>query len=352
MTGRRVAVVPGDGIGPEVVDEAMLTVDQLGLGIEFDVLGHVNAGSFLRDGTTLSEQDMDRIRSAGAVLFGAVGDPRVTTPDYARGVLLRLRFELDLYVNLRPAWTADHRLSPLRDSGDRVLDCVIIRENTEGLYAGMGGVLRRGTPHEIAIDQEVNTWHGVTRVVDYAFSIARREVCLVDKANAVPNGGQLWQRCWRAAAGRNPGVGTSHLYADIAAVKLVEDPGRFDVIVTNNSYGDILSDLAAALVGGMGVAASANINPDTGTGLYEPVHGSAPDIAGQSLANPVGAVLSAALLIEHLGHRAEARTVRQAVRRAVAACRCTPDLGGDLTTKDAGAAIRAELQAGPESTRG
>nr|QEO73794.1 hypothetical protein [uncultured bacterium] len=346
---QRIAVVPGDGIGPEVVDEAMLTMDCLGLGFEFDVLDHVNAGSFLRRGATLSEQDMDRIRAAGTVLFGAVGDPRVTSPDYARGVLLRLRFELDLYVNLRPVWTIQHRLSPLRDPGSRVLDCVIVRENTEGLYAGMGGVLRPGTPHEVAIDQEINTWHGVTRVMDYAFSVARREVCLVDKANAVPNGGQLWQRCWRATAGRHPGIETSHLYADIAAAKLVEDPSRFDVIVTNNSYGDILSDLAAALVGGMGVAASANINPDTGQGLYEPVHGSAPDIAGRSLANPAGAVLSAALLIENLGHQAEAQIIRQAVGAAVAAGRCTPDLGGNLTTKEAGAAIRAELDAGPKT---
>jgi 3-isopropylmalate dehydrogenase len=220
---------------------------------------------------------------------------------------------------------------------------VVVRENTEGLYAGIGGALRPGTEAEVAIDEEISTHLGVTRVLDYAFGIARREVCMVDKSNAVPNGGRLWQRCWRAAVDRHPDVPCRHLYVDTAAMKLVEDPSAFDVIVANNSYGDILSDLTAQLAGGLGTAASANINPLTGAGLYEPVHGSAPDIAGTGAANPIAAISSAALLIDHAGYNAEAAAVRKAITAAVAAGRCTPDLGGTLTTEQAAAAIRAEL---------
>lgn len=338
-----VAVIPGDGIGPEVTEQAMLVLDQLGLGIEYDVLDHVNADTYLRTGATLSEVDIERLRRAGSILFGAVGDPRVTSSEYVRGVLLRIRFELDLFVNHRPAYLLHDRLSPLRDQRRRAIDCVVVRENTEGLYAGIGGNLRQGTGFEVAIDEEISTHRGVMRALDYAFSIARRGVCLVDKSNAVPHGGKLWQRCWRAVREQHPGIATSHLYVDTAAMALVDDPSTFDVIVTNNSHGDILSDLTAALAGGLGTAASANINPDTGCGLYEPVHGSAPDIAGHGVANPVGAILSAALLVEHRGHDEAARAVRAAVRAAVAARRCTADLGGDLSTKDAGAAIRAAL---------
>jgi len=338
-----IVVIPGDGIGPEVTDEALTTLEELGLGFGFDVLSHVNADRYLRSGTAMTDSDMERVRQAGAVLFGAVGDSRVRTADYARGVLLRLRAELDLYINSRPARLLHGRLSPLRDVSRGAIDCVIVRENTEGLYAGVGGALRQGTPHEVAVDEEISTYRGVSRVLGYAFSVARREVCMVDKSNAVPNGGRLWQRCWAEAAAGYPAVAASHLYVDAAAMKLASHPAAFDVIVTNNSYGDILSDLAAVLAGGVGAAASANINPDTGFGLYEPVHGSAPDIAGQGLANPIGAILSAALLISDRGHSAEASAIDRAVRAAVAAGRCTPDLGGSLSTKEAGAAVRAEL---------
>jgi 3-isopropylmalate dehydrogenase len=220
---------------------------------------------------------------------------------------------------------------------------VIVRENTEGLYAGVGGTLRAGTPDEVAVDQELTTWLGVQRVVDYAFARASREVCMVDKSNAVPYGGRLWSRCFRDATERHAGIRTRHLYVDAAAMLLVADPTEFDVIVTNNSYGDILSDLTAALAGGPGVAASANINPRTGAGLFEPVHGSAPALAGRDEANPVAAILSAALLLESRGHDKEAAGIRDAVRAAVAARRCTPDIGGTLGTRDTGRAIRAEL---------
>jgi 3-isopropylmalate dehydrogenase len=338
-----VTVIPGDGIGPEVIDQAVETLEALRLGLELDVFDHVNADTYLKTGTAMSDSDFDRIRSSAATLLGAIGDARVGSTDYARSVLLRLRFELDLYVNYRPAKLFHDRLSPLREEAHRAIDCVVIRENTEGLYSQVGGTLRPYTPHETAIDAEVNTYHGVSRIIEYAFSIARRSVCMVDKSNAVRHGGQLWQRCWREAVARHPGIETSHLYVDAAVMKLVADPTAFDVIVANNSHGDILSDLAAELAGGLGTAASANINGSSGFGLFEPVHGTAPDIAGKGIANPVGAILTAALLVERLGHADAARAVEQAVNAAISAGRVTPDLGGRLSTKDAGAAIRAEL---------
>jgi len=340
---RRITVIPGDGIGPEVTEQAQRTLDGLGLDLSFDVLDHVNADTYLRTGTALSDADFERVRTSDGLLFGAIGDPRVTTTEYGRGVLLRLRFELELYVNHRPAVLLHPRLSPLWEGATREIDCVIVRENTEGLYAGSGGRLRPATPHEMAVDAEVSTYLGVSRVLRYAFAIARRGVCLVDKSNAVRFGGQLWQRCWAEAKRAQPDVPTTHRYVDTAAMELVSDPARFDIIVTNNSYGDILSDIAAQVAGGLGTAASANINPDTGFGLFEPVHGSAPDIVGTGAANPLGAILSGALLVEHLGHPAAAEALRAAARAAVAAGRCTPDVGGRLTTAEAGAAVRAEL---------
>ncbi|MFJ5269884.1 isocitrate/isopropylmalate dehydrogenase family protein [Streptomyces sp. NPDC088358] len=338
-----IAVIPGDGIGPEVTEQALLTLDQLRLGLDFDVLDHVNADTFLRTGVALSDEDFERVRSSRSVLLGAIGDPRVGSPAYGRGVLLRLRFELDLYVNHRPAKLLHDRLSPLRADSARAVDCIVVRENTEGLYTGAGGSVHAGSEHEVALDVELSTYHGTARIVDYAFSIARREVCMVDKANAVESGGSLWQRCWRAAAARHPDKASRHLYVDAAAMQMVTDPTGFDVIVTNNSYGDILSDIASAVAGGIGTAASANLNPERGFGLYEPVHGSAPDIAGEQIANPVGAILSAGLLIDDLGHHEAAAALRAALSQAVAAGETTPDLGGSLDTHRAGEAIRARL---------
>ncbi|MFI2612130.1 isocitrate/isopropylmalate dehydrogenase family protein [Kitasatospora sp. NPDC018619] len=340
---QKIIVIPGDGIGPEVTEEALTTLQALGADLEFTVLDRINADRWLREGVALTDDELELVRDTGTVLFGAVGDPRVTSTDYARGVLLRLRTELDLFVNYRPAVLLDDRLSPLRDESRRGIDCVVVRENTEGLYSGVGGILRGGTPDEVAVDQEMSTYLGVSRVVEYAYGIARRSVCVVDKSNAVPFGGRLWQRVRREAAARHPELESSHLYVDAAAMKLVNDPTSFDVIVANNSYGDILSDLTAELAGGLGTAASANINPLTGVGLYEPVHGSAPDIVGKGLANPAGAVLSAALMLRDRGLKSEAQALEQAVRRTIAEYRCTPDLGGTLTTRQAGEAIRAAL---------
>lgn len=341
-TTKRVVVIPGDGIGPQVIDQALVVLDDLDLGLKFDVFDHVHASAYLAEGHPLSDADLGTIRESAGVLLGAIGDPRVGTPDYARGVLLRLRFELDLYVNYRPVRLLHDRLSPVRDSRRRAIDCAVVRENTEGLYVGVGGALHRHTEHETAVDVEMSTHRGVRRVIDFALETAKREVCMVDKSNAVPNGGGLWQRCW-ADARQRPEIHRSHLYVDAATARLVQDPTAFDVIVTTNSYGDILSDLTAQLAGGLGTAPSANLNPDTGLGLYEPVHGSAPDIVGTGSANPIGAILSAALLLERLGHDTAAAAVRVAVSRSVAAGRCTPDIGGELNTREAGEAIRAEL---------
>ncbi|MGW7531812.1 isocitrate/isopropylmalate dehydrogenase family protein [Amycolatopsis sp. NPDC054798] len=340
-----VIVIPGDGIGPEVTDEAVATLDALRVGLSFEKFDHINAEAFMRTGSSLDDDDLKRIRHSGTVLLGAIGDPRTDGTSYARGVLLRLRTELDLFINHRPARLLHQRLSPLHAGMSRDIDCVVVRENTEGLYAGVGGTLRAGTGQEVAMDVEVSTCHGVARTLDYAFAIARTGVCMVDKSNAVRFGGQLWQRCWAEAKQRHPSVLATHEYVDAAAMKLVSNPAQFDVIVTNNSYGDILSDIAAEIAGGLGTAASANINPFSGAGLFEPVHGAAPDIAGTGTANPVGAVLSGALLLERRGHLAEAAAVRKAVEAATLSGRCTPDLGGTLSTADAGSAIRAELGA-------
>jgi 3-isopropylmalate dehydrogenase len=259
-------------------------------------------------------------------------------------VLLRLRFQLDLYVNLRPARLYDDRLSPLRDPARRGIDLLIVRENTEGLYVGMGGRFRRGTEHEVAVQEDLNTHHGVGRILEQGFRRASRRLCMVDKSNAMNHAGGLWQERWAQARAAHPELETRHLYVDAAAMELVRDPTQFEVIVTGNLFGDILSDLTAALVGGMGVAPSANINPETRRGLFEPVHGSAPGIAGQGIVNPVGAILTAGMMVEHLGDEDAAKRMESAVRGAIRAGECTRDLGGSLSTREAADAVIGRLR--------
>ncbi|MGW2642501.1 isocitrate/isopropylmalate dehydrogenase family protein [Streptomyces sp. NPDC001348] len=338
-----ITVIPGDGIGPEVVECALQVLDTLGVGLSVDVLDQIGADRYRREGLAMSETDLARVAAGSAVLLGAIGQPDLEETDYVRGVLMRLRQSFDLYANYRPVRLWHDRLSALRASTSRTLDCVIVRENTEGLYSGIGGNLRTSSPHEVAIDADVNTWHGVSRILDFAFATARREVCLVDKANAVRAGGRLWQECWRRTAERHPGTATRHLYIDAAAMKLVTEPDRFDVIVASNSYGDILSDLAAALVGGIGLAPSASLNPETGFGLFEPVHGSAPDIAGKGIANPFACLLTTGLLLRHLGYESEAAAIEAAVAASIAAGRVTPDLGGSLSTRQVTGAVVAAM---------
>jgi 3-isopropylmalate dehydrogenase len=339
----KIAVLPCDGAGKEVVPEAIKVLRAAGADFEFDEF-EVNAEAYLRTGVAIPNQVWPQLEAADSILFGAVGDPRVTDSAYLAGVLLRLRFELDLYVNLRPAKLYDDRLSPLRREERRPVDLMVVRENTEGLYVGMGGRFKKGTIEEIAIQEDVNTHFGVTRILEYAFEIARREVVMVDKSNAMTFAGGLWQERWKAVAANHPKIKTRHLFVDAAAMQLVKDPSQFDVIVTGNLFGDILSDLTAELIGGMGIAPSGNINPVTKRGLFEPVHGTAPDIAGRGLVNPIGAILSGAMMVRHLGHSEMADAIEGAVQSVIRAGECTRDLGGNLSTSECGDAVVNRLK--------
>ena len=340
---KRIAVVPGDLAGLEVIPEAVRVIRATGLDYEFEEF-EVGAAPVLRGEPAMSEATFEAVSQADAILFGAIGDPRVPDVGYPAQVLLRLRFQLDLYVNLRPARLYDDRLSPLRDPARRGIDLLIVRENTEGLYVGMGGRFRRGTEHEVAVQEDLNTHHGVGRILEQGFRRARRRLCMVDKSNAMNHAGGLWQERWAEARAAHPEVETRHLYVDAAAMELVRDPTQFEVIVTGNLFGDILSDLTAALVGGMGVAPSANINPETRRGLFEPVHGSAPGIAGQGIVNPVGAILTAGMMVEHLGDEDAAKRMESAVTAAIRAGECTRDLGGSLSTREAADAVIGRLR--------
>ncbi len=323
--------------------EAIKVLKAAGAGFDFQEYD-VNADQYMRTGQPIPDATWNDIRKADSILFGAVGDPRLNDAAYLAGVLLRMRFELDLYVNLRPARLHDDRLSPLRREDRRRIDLLIVRENTEGLYVGMGGRFKKGTAEEVAIQEDLNTHLGVTRIIEYAFGVARREVVMVDKANAMTHAGALWQERWKAIAREHPDITTRHLYVDAAAMQLVRDPTQFEVIVTGNLFGDILSDLTAELVGGMGIAPSGNINPETKRGLFEPVHGTAPDIAGKGIVNPVGAILSASMMVRHLGHTEMAGAIEGAVESALRAGESTRDLGGSLSTSEVGDAVAKRLR--------
>ena len=303
----KVAVIGGDGIGPEVVDVALRVMDAAG--VELDATAFdLGAGRYLRDGTVLTDDTLAELRGYDAILLGAVGHPDVAPGIVERGLLLKARFELDLYVNLRP-FVAEG------------VDFCVVRENTEGTYAGEGGFLRRGTPHEVATQGSVNTRMGVERCVRYAFELAqsrpRRHLTLVHKTNVLTFAGDLYQRVTDDVAADHPDVEVSYNHVDAACIHLVQDPGRYDVIVTDNLFGDILTDLGGAVTGGIGLAPSANLNPArTGPSLFEPVHGSAPDIAGKGLANPTAGVLSAAMMLDFLGEGEAAERIRTACRKA------------------------------------
>jgi 3-isopropylmalate dehydrogenase len=303
----------------------------------------VGAERFGRNGTAVTDEEMAELAGADAILLGAIGDPRITDPGYSAGTLARLRNGFDLYANVRPARLLDDRLSPLRDPERRRADVIVVRENTEGLYTTVGGRFKEGTAAEMALQEHVSTHLGVSRVIEHAFRLARREVVIASKWNAMPHAGALWLRCWREALARHPQTPGRHLAVDACALHLVSDPAAFDVVVTENCFGDILSDVAAAVVGGLGVVPSANVNAETGKALFEPVHGSAPDIAGRGIANPAAAILSCALMVRHLGFGAAAAAIEAAVSEAVRARECTPDIGGDLSTAGAAAAVARRL---------
>jgi len=343
--GHSVAVIPGDGIGREVVAEALDVLRAVG-GLHLEELPW-SADYYLTTGVTIPAGGYDTLRAFDAIFVGAFGDPRVPDNRHARDILLGTRFELDLYVNYRPVRLLDDRLCPLKNRTRPDIDFVVFRENTEGLYVGAGGRMRPDTDEEIAIQEEVNTYRGVHRIICFAFEFARKrglnKVCMADKSNAMTHGHALWQRVFRDLASQYPEIEATHLYIDALAMLLVQSPNQFQVIVTNNLFGDIITDIGGALQGGLGMAASGNIHPGR-TSMFEPVHGSAPPLAGQNIANPIGAILSAALMLETLGRVEDARRIERAVEQAVHAGETTRDVGGSLGTREAGAAIVKRLR--------
>ncbi len=342
MRRYHVAVIAGDGIGPEVVEAAIPVLGRAAakhhFGLDFERLPY-SADHFLKTGETLPDAAFRHLRDGvDAILLGALGDPRVPGNEHARDILLGLRFKLDLYVNFRPVTLLHPDLTPLRNS--RPIDFVIFRENTEGVYLGRGRI-----DGDQYIAEEVNTAQGVERIIRAAFEWAKghgkTRVTMSDKANAVP-AHRVWQETFQRLTPEFPSIAAEHRYVDALALELVREPERFQVIVTNNLYGDILSDLGAGLVGGLGLAASANLHPGQ-PGLFEPVHGSAPPLAGKGVANPIATVLTGALLFEHLGHPEAGRDLERAVRETLAAGVRTPDIGGKATTRDTAAAVAARL---------
>ncbi|WP_044086861.1 3-isopropylmalate dehydrogenase [Bifidobacterium bombi] len=337
-----IAVIPGDGIGKEIVPVAQQVMEKATEGVadfrydDFDL----GADRYLRDGAILPDDELERIKGNDAILLGAIGDPRVKAGVLERGLLLRMRFDLDQYVNLRPSKLYRGVTSPLADPGD--IDFVVVREGTEGLYCGAGGAVRRGTPHEVATEVSINTAFGVERVVRYAFELAmkrRRHVTLVHKKNVLVNAGDMWQRIVDRVGEEYPQVTHDYQHVDAATIFLVTEPSRFDVIVTDNLFGDIITDEAGSVVGGVGYSASGCINASKEyPSMFEPIHGSAPDIAGQGIANPTAAVLSAAMLLRHLDLDEAAERIERAVESDIEA-----NAGIDRSTQEVGRDILSRL---------
>jgi 3-isopropylmalate dehydrogenase len=347
----KIAVVSGDGIGPEVIAAGMRVLEHINgarnLGLTFTHFGW-NADEYLRTGVSMPPGAMEDIRdNYAAVYLGAFGDPRVPDMKHAADILLGMRFQLDLYVNYRPVKLLDERLSPLKQKGTADVDFVIFRENTEGAYVGMGGTFKKGTSEEIAIQEDVSTRKGVERIIRYAFEFAqrtgRKSVCMADKNNVMRFGGDLWLRTFEEVAREFPAIEHFHMFVDALTMQMVRAPEMFDVIVTNNMFGDIVTDLGAALQGGLGVAASGNIHPGR-VSLFEPIHGSAPKYTGQDVANPLGAILTAAMMLEFLGHAEAAADIERAVVSAIHDGETTKDLGGTLGTRAAGEAVLRRLR--------
>lgn len=349
----KIAVIPGDGIGPEVIAEGLRVLAWFrahrGLELELWQLD-LSAERYLRDGTTFPKEIRDEIaHTCSAVLLGALGDARVPGFEHAREILFGMRMGFDLYANVRPVRALADRVVPLRGRTAKDVDFVVFRENTEGIYAGIGGQLRRGSADEIAINEDINTRKGVERIIRAAFDFARRSgrsrVLMSDKSNAMRHAHELWQRVFHEVRADFPEIEASHAYIDALCLELVRDPGQFQVIVTNNLFGDIVTDLGAALQGGLGVAASVSLNPNdpNRVKLFEPVHGSAPKLVGLGRANPVATLLCLSLLFEQLGFPELARELDGAVQSAVQAGETTPDLGGTLRTSEATDAVLVRL---------
>jgi len=342
---KRVAVIPGDGIGQEVIPQAVKVIRASGAAVELSDFDW-GADRYLRDGITVPPDGFAMLaRDFDAILVGAFGDPRVKTNIHAKEILLGMRFKMDLYANVRPVRLLDAALCPLKGIEPKDIDFVVLRENTEGVYTDAGGVFKQGTPDEIATQEDINTRKGVERIIRYAFQYCERhvkldgsprnKVLMCDKSNAMTHAGGLWQRVFKEVSGEYPQITAQHMYVDALCMQMVRDPRQFDVIVTNNMFGDIITDLAAGLQGGLGMAASGNIHPGR-TSMFEPVHGSAPPIAGKNMANPFGAILTAAMMLAHLGLPKEAEKIEAAVLEAVHQKRTTQDIGGPLGTREAG----------------
>ncbi|MGA7218955.1 MAG: 3-isopropylmalate dehydrogenase [Candidatus Sulfotelmatobacter sp.] len=342
---KRIAVIPGDGIGQEVIPQALKAVQASGADVELSEFDW-GADRYLRDGVTVPPDGFAMLdRDFDAILAGAFGDPRVKTNIHAKEILLGMRFQMDLYANVRPVRLLDASLCPLKGVEPKDVDFVVIRENTEGVYTDAGGVFKRCTPDEIAIQEDINTRKGVERIVRYAFEYCerhakldgspRRSVLMCDKSNAMTHAGGLWQRVFKEVGSEYPQIAAQHMYVDALCMQMVRDPRGFDIVVTNNMFGDIITDLAAGLQGGLGMAASGNIHPGK-TSMFEPVHGSAPAIAGKNMANPFGAILTAAMMLAHLGLARESEKIEAAVLEAVRQKKITSDIGGALGTREAG----------------
>jgi 3-isopropylmalate dehydrogenase len=342
---KRIAVIPGDGIGKEVIPHAITAMKAAGAAVDFTLFDW-GADRYLADQVTVPPDGFAALaRDFDAILVGAFGDPRVPSNVHAKEILLGMRCQMDLYANVRPVRLMDASLCPLKGIEPCDVDFVVVRENTEGVYGDLGGVFKKETPDEVAVQEDINTRKGVERIIRYAFEYCarnqksvgspRRRVLMCDKSNAMTHAGGLWQRVFKEVAAQFPQIEARHMYVDALCLQMVRDPRGFDVIVTNNMFGDIITDLAAGLQGGLGMAASGNIRPGH-TSMFEPVHGSAPPIAGKNIANPFGAILTAAMMLAHLGMSGEAQKIETAVLEAVRQKKTTPDIGGILGTREAG----------------
>jgi 3-isopropylmalate dehydrogenase len=342
---KRIAVIAGDGIGKEVIPQAVRAMEAAGAAVELSSFDW-GADRYLADKVTVPPDGFAALaRDFDAIMVGAFGDPRVPFNIHAKEILLGMRCQMDLFANVRPVRLMDASLCPLKGIEPKDLDFVVIRENTEGVYGDLGGVFKQGTPDEVAIQEDVNTRKGVERIIRYAFEYCasnkkvdgslRRRVLMCDKSNAMTHAGGLWQRVFKEVAAMYPQIETQHMYVDALCMQMVRDPRGFDVIVTNNIFGDIITDLAAGLQGGLGMAASGNLRPGH-TSMFEPVHGSAPSIEGKNIANPLGAILTAAMMLAHLGMAAAAQKIEAAVLEAVRQKKTTTDIGGTLGTREAG----------------
>jgi 3-isopropylmalate dehydrogenase len=355
---KKIAIIGGDGIGPSVTHEAKLLLeiyrDKGGLPLDLWELD-LGADRFLRDGTTFPKEIQIAIqRECSAVMLGALGDPRVPNLEHARDILFGMRFGFDLYANVRPVRALSDRLVPLKGRTAKDVDFVVFRENTEGIYVGMGGQFKRGTPDEVAINEDVNTRKGVERIIraafDYAKAHKKTKVLMADKSNAMRYAHELWLRVFHEIGAQNPEIKSTHVYVDALCLYLIQDPSQFEVIVTNNLFGDIVTDLGASLQGGLGMAASANLHPSEPrdphkVALFEPVHGSAPPLAGKDIANPFAAILTAGMLLTYLGYPDEEARIERWVTAALDELQCTVDVGGKLGTKAAGAWVRERIAA-------